>query len=116
MTSPAGSPQTLLSQAALTHLSNVADGVVGQSAAIKTSLYNNIHSEMMPGFKGDAANASLEVTNAAHAAMEANHRDIEAMSQQVKATRNVHAQNSTEHATQYKKVGNAIQAVVNRTA
>lgn len=106
MTSPAG--QTALSHAAMTALAQTADDVVASTTRHSNNLQNQVLSELMPRFKGEAANASGVLTNRIHEDLRVITQNMQAMSDQVKNTNVTHQQNDAAHAANYSKLAGVL--------
>lgn len=96
MSSPTG--QTALTTADLARLAQTADDVVAQSKKISGDLHGNLMAELMPNFKGEAANASAMVSLRVRTDLDAILADMQLMSDQVKTTNAKHQQNQAEHS------------------
>lgn len=106
MTSPAG--QTALSHSAMTALATTADDVVVQTTRHSNALVNNIQSELMPKFQGEAASASNVLTMRIHEDLRVITQNMQAMSDQVKNTNATHQQADGAHSAQYSKLAGSI--------
>jgi len=106
MTSPAG--QTQLSHSAMTALAQTADDVVAQTTRHSNNLLSNVQSELMPRFKGEAANASNTLTLRVNDDLRVITQNMQEMSDQVKNTNTTHLQADSTHSAQYSKLAGTL--------
>lgn len=102
MSSPAG--QTQLSHSALAQLATTADEVIARSTQHSNNLQNTLMSELMPGFKGDAAGASAALTTRIHEDLKAILADMQAMADNVRVTSGKHLQNDQASKAEYNRL------------
>jgi uncharacterized protein YukE len=105
--------ETKLTASALEALRKQTEGISSAAESAANALYNDVLSDLMPGFAGDAAVASLNLSTSLNDHLKKFTQAVRTMAEQVHVTGATHQEHDTSSSHNFTRVQGSLHSVLN---